>query len=73
MANIDYTAAMMAYIQLSLNDCAGYVKVGNSLTDPIVDMESESTWVTPMMYHPVWIKRFNDAYEQIQKQKGDAA
>ena len=71
--DIDYTAAMMAYIQLSLNDCAGYVKVGNSLTDPVVDMESESTWVTPMMYHPVWIKRFNDAYEQLQKKKGEAA
>lgn len=70
--DIDYTAAMMCYIQLSLNDCAGYVKVGNSLTDPIVDMESESTWVTPMMYHPVWVKRFNDAYEKI-KQQGNAA
>lgn len=71
--DIDNTVSMMCYIQLSLNDCAGYVTVGNSLTNPVPDLESESTWVTPMMYHPVWIARFNEAYEKIKKKDEEAA
>lgn len=33
--DIEETVALMCYIQLSLLGVAGFVKVGNSLTDPI--------------------------------------
>ncbi len=48
--DIDFTAAMMCYIQLSLLGCKAVVKVGNSLTDPFVapNLEDESVWYTPM-------------------------
>ena len=32
---ISTVAAQMAYIQLSLLGCAGYIKIGNSLTSPM--------------------------------------
>ena len=48
--DIDYTAALMCYIQLSLLGCKAVVKIGNSLTDPFVAQEpkSEKLWFTPM-------------------------
>ena len=48
--NLDFTAAMMCYIQLSLLGCKAIVKVGNSLTDPFVpaDLEGKDVWYTPM-------------------------
>lgn len=51
--DIDHTVGMMAYIQLSLMGCPGYVVIGNSLTEPLTGdplfapMERE-TFVTPM-------------------------
>ena len=36
--DIDMTVALMCYIQLSLLGVAGYVKIGNSITDPITDI-----------------------------------
>ena len=33
--DIDYGTALMCYVQLSLLGCAGYVRVGNTLTDPM--------------------------------------
>jgi len=48
--DLDYTAAMMCYIQLSLLGCKAIIKVGNSLTEPLVqgDLETDSVWYTPM-------------------------
>lgn len=48
--DIDLTAALMCYIQLSLLGCMAVVKVGNSLSDPFVENEpiSEKLWFTPM-------------------------
>ena len=48
--DLDFTAAMMCYIQLSLLGCKAVVKVGNSLTDPFVpvDLEGSDVWYTPM-------------------------
>ena len=48
--DLDFTAAMMCYIQLSLLGCKAVVKVGNSLTDPFVpaDLEGSKVWYTPM-------------------------
>lgn len=46
--DIDYIVAMMCYIQLSILDVPGYVKVGNSLMDPISENDSlDNYWFTP--------------------------
>lgn len=56
--DIDMTVALMCYIQLSLLGVAGYVKVGNSLTDPTTTNDStENYWYTPMYFFPVWSMR----------------
>ena len=49
--DIDFTAAMMCYIQLSLLGCQAIVKVGNSLSDPFTTNEpmSDKLWLTPML------------------------
>lgn len=58
---LDYTTALMCYIQLSLFGCAGYVRVGDSLRDPLApkdvmfgEMESENCWYTPMWFEEGW-------------------
>lgn len=53
--DIDYTVAMMAYIQLSLLGCPGYIKVGNSLADPLVGHVlfgegTENVYYMPMFF-----------------------
>lgn len=56
--DIDFTVAMMCYIQLSLLGVAGYIKVGNSLTEPIsTDDTTENYWFTPMYFSTVWRTR----------------
>lgn len=71
--DIDYTVSMMCYIQLSLMGCAGYVAVGNSLINPVPNLTSETTWVTPMCYSKVWQDRFNKKYEEIVRRDEEAA
>ena len=44
--DIDFTAAMMCYISLSLLGCSGHVAVGNVITDPIPSREN--IWYMPM-------------------------
>jgi len=48
--DLDFTAAMMCYIQLTFLGCKAIVKVGNSLTDPFLpaDLEGDKIWYTPM-------------------------
>lgn len=56
--DIDMTVALMCYIQLSLLGVAGYVKVGNSITEPIATNDStENYWFTPMYFSEVWTMR----------------
>ena len=56
--DIDITVALMCYIQLSLLGVAGYIKVGNSLTEPIIKNDStENYWYTPMYLSPAWLTR----------------
>lgn len=56
--DVDYTVAYMCYIQLSLLGVAGYIKVGNSLTEPMCSDDSlESYWFTPMYCSDVWTIR----------------
>lgn len=68
--DIDYTTALMCYIQLSLLGCAGYVRIGNTLTDPgtgelLFGDGCENTWYTPMFFAPAWEAR--RALERIQR------
>lgn len=56
--DIDIIVALMCYIQLSLLGVAGYVKIGNSLTDPITNNDStENYWFTPMYFSSIWKMR----------------
>ena len=60
--DVDATVALMCYIQLSLLGCAGYVVIGNTLTEPQVGPvlfgeDSSRCWYTPMYFHPVWATR----------------
>ena len=60
--DIDRTAALMCYIQLSLLGCAGYVVVADSLVHPICGSilnpaftEAHDVWILPTtMISPVW-------------------
>lgn len=53
--DIDFTAAMMCYIQLSLIGCAGYVIVGNTLTTPPTEpLSNQNVWYTPLYFLDVW-------------------
>ena len=53
--DIDAITAKMCYIQLSLLGCAGYVKIGDSLSDPIREGDSDKKyWYTPMWFSDVW-------------------
>jgi len=60
--DIDYTVGLMCYIQLSLLGCAGYVHIGNTLTNPMTGHVlfgdgSANTWYTPMYFSDSWCIR----------------
>lgn len=62
--DIDRTAALMCYIQLSLLGCAGYVVVGDSLCNPLSGHplfpqtnENHELWITPMFSSNIWAMR----------------
>lgn len=56
--DIDETVALMCYIQISLLGVAGYIKVGNSITDPITtDDDKSKYWYTPMYFSDIWMVR----------------
>lgn len=67
--DIDEIAALMCYIQLSLFGMAGYVKVGNALTEPISEHDTmDQYWFTPMYFSDVWvIHRQKERTEQYLK------
>ena len=60
--DIDRVTGLMCYIQMSLIGCAGYVKIGNSLTEPMTEGEADYNltvpesdyWYTPMYFSDVW-------------------
>lgn len=54
----------MCYIQLSLLGCAGYICIGNTITNPLVghvlfpqEMEGQELWITPTFQSNVWAWR----------------
>lgn len=62
--DIDRIVGMMCYIQLSLLGCAGYICIGNTITNPLVghvlfprEMEGQELWITPMFQSNVWAWR----------------
>lgn len=63
--DIDRTAALMCYIQLSLLGCAGYVVVGDSLLNPLAGTSpllispspEHEIWLMPALYDEVWCTR----------------
>ena len=56
--DIDMTVALMCYIQLSLLGVAGFIKVGNTFTEPICEGDStENYWFTPMYFSTIWRMR----------------
>ena len=56
--DIDETVALMCYIQLSLLGIAGYVKVGDSISDPIsTEDNGKGYWYTPMYFSEIWTWR----------------
>lgn len=56
--DVDYIAGLMCYIQLSLLGAAGYIKIGNSLTNPITENDTlENYWFTPIYQLDVWNMR----------------
>lgn len=81
--DIDRTAAMMSFVQLSLLGCPGYIVVGDSLLHPMVGpstllpipQEGQEIWYTPMFFTDIWQLRI--AAERIKilgvQEKGDAS
>ena len=62
--DIDRIVGMMCYIQLSLLGCAGYICIGNTITNQLVghvlfpqEMEGQELWITPMFQSNVWAWR----------------
>lgn len=65
--DIDRTAALMCYVQLSLLGCAGYVVVGDAFMHPAVfrygnpvlpiETEGQEIWCMPMFHDHVWVIR----------------
>lgn len=59
--DVDRVVALMAYIQLSLLGCPGYIIVGNSLSHPPAghvlfpqETEVQELWIMPMFQADVW-------------------
>lgn len=61
--DIDTVTGLMCYIQLSLMGCAGYVKIGDTLINPMTECETKIAlndkdkvdyWFTPMYFSEVW-------------------
>ena len=56
--DIDETVALMCYIQLTLLGVAGYVKVGDSISEPIIENDDmKNYWFTMMYFTDIWVTR----------------
>lgn len=71
--DIDRTAAMMCYIQLSLLGCAGYVVVADTLIHPVTGpvlwpslTEHHEVWFMPMNFlQPAWVLRLSQTWRGV--------
>lgn len=78
--DIDYTTALMCYIQLSLLGCAGYVRIGDTLADPMTGSvlhgsnADRNTWYTPMWFSDIWtVRRVRDILKRAEAPTGEVA
>lgn len=62
--DIDRIVGMMAYIQLTLLGCAGYIVIANTLTNPLEgpsicpnEKEDQEFWYTPFYFFKTWALR----------------
>ncbi len=62
--DIDRVAGMMAYIQLSLLGCPGYICIADTLTNPLTgplltpdEREGQEFWYTPFFFTDIWLMR----------------
>lgn len=56
--DVDPVVAMMCYIQLSLLGAPGYIKVGDTFSDPMHENDNKAQyWYTPMWFSEVWRTR----------------
>lgn len=64
--DLSMVAALMCYIQISLQGYAGKIKIGDSLLHPMLDSDNGSDmWYTPMWFSDVWVQR--RAVERISR------
>lgn len=65
--DLSFAAAMMCFIQISLLGIAGYVVVGDSLTEPLKGSAlavPKEAWCTPLYFHRTWQARRLGQYLQ---------
>lgn len=62
--DVDRVAGLMCYIQLSLLGCAGYICIGDTLTNPLAghvlfpnEREGQELWIMPMFRVGAWTCR----------------
>lgn len=62
--DVDRVTGMMCYIQLSLLGCAGYICIGNTITNPLTghvlypkENDGQELWYTPMFQSKIWTCR----------------
>lgn len=70
--DIDFIVGMMCYIQLSLIGAAAYVKIGDSIADPMrPGDDSKNYWYTPMYFSDVWqMRRLWHSVDKLFKTDG---
>lgn len=69
--DVDRTCALMCYIQLSFVPVAGYVTVGDSLSEPEIT-DINRIWFTPLWFSPAWVqRRFFGNYNLLMRRKGE--
>lgn len=71
--DIEEVVALMCYIQLSLLGVAGFVKVGNAITNPMsLSDTTENYWFTPMYFNDIWCyRRLVHQLDILMKGEGD--
>ena len=75
--DIDRTAAMMCYVQLSLLGCAGYVVVANTICHPVTGQmlwpnltEYQDAWFMPLTFlEPEWVLRLSRTWRGLDTDK----
>lgn len=60
--DIERTAALMCYIQMSMLGCAAAIFIGDTIRYPATDNPTrlelaDNVWLTPICYTPVWMRR----------------